>query len=199
MSGSYLNSESFTVNSIAKTIIMNTSKYTLTLILLFVFSSLATAQDFNDLQIASIAVTANQVDIEYAEIAEEKASNDMVVGFAETMIRDHSAVVDKAVALVEELGVTPDHENKLTQKLRNMADETKSDLRSKNGEEFDKAYMENEVAYHETVIEVVRDVLIPQTENEQLKELLEGVLPSLEAHYERAKTINGELSSDSSY
>lgn len=160
---------------------------------IFIATSLVFAQEFNDLQIASIAVTANQVDIDYAEIAVERSGNDDIIQFAETMIRDHNAVIEQAVKLVTQLGVEPDPNNELTNLLNNMSIETKEKLRSVNASDFDKTYIDNEVAYHETVIEVVRDILILQADNNQLKELLEAVLPSLEAHLVHAKTVQNSI------
>ena len=61
----------------------------------------------SDAEIASVAVTANQIDIEYAEIAKKKSKNADILKFAETMATDHPAVIDQAVALGKKLGVTP--------------------------------------------------------------------------------------------
>src|SRR5699024_2686154 len=59
----------------------------------------------SDAQIASIAVTANKIDISYAEIAEGKAQNGQVKDFAQTMAKDHQTVIDKAMSLAQKLGV----------------------------------------------------------------------------------------------
>ncbi|SHG48802.1 putative membrane protein [Fodinibius roseus] len=143
---------------------------------------------FNDAEIAAIAVTANEIDIKYAEIAKEKSNNEEILGFANTMIQDHNAVIEKAVELVNELGVKP-QPNALSKKLNSDAEETRKMLRSKEGKVFNKAYIDNEVTYHKAVIDAIRNVLIPDTENNQLKELLQAVLPALETHLEHAKTV----------
>src|SRR5262249_26075743 len=102
----------------------------------------------SDPEIASVAVTANQVDIDQAQIAKEKSKNADVQKFAETMIADHKSVIDQAVALVKKLGVTP-KDNDVSKKLSSDAEKNKASLRSKSGSEFDKAYINNEVAYHQ--------------------------------------------------
>ena len=63
-------------------------------------SSLMFAQSpkLSDADIAHIGVTANQIDIDYAAIAQKKSSNSEVVDFAKLMTKDHSAVSDQAVA-----------------------------------------------------------------------------------------------------
>ncbi len=61
----------------------------------------------NDAQIAHIAYTAGQIDIEAAQQALNKSQNKDVREFATEMERDHKAVNDKALALVKKLNVTP--------------------------------------------------------------------------------------------
>ncbi len=65
------------------------------------------AQKPNDAQIAHIAYTAGQIDINAANQALAKATNPDVKAFAAEMARDHQAVNDKALALVKKLDVTP--------------------------------------------------------------------------------------------
>lgn len=153
-----------------------------------------TKDQFNDAEIAAIAVAANDIDIKYAEIAKEKSNNEEILGFANTMINDHKAVIDQAVDLVTKLKVEP-QSNSLSEKLNADAEETRKMLRSKEGKAFDEAYINNEVAYHKAVISAVRDVLIPDTENNQLKDLLEAVLPALETHLKHAESVQKKISS----
>ena len=61
-----------------------------------------------DPQIAHIAYTAGQIDIEAAEQALKKSKNKEVVAFAKDMVRDHKAVNEKALSLVKKLKVTPE-------------------------------------------------------------------------------------------
>lgn len=146
----------------------------------------------NDAQIASAAVTANQIDVNYGEIALKKSKNSDVKEFAQTMIRDHSGVIDQAMALAKKLGVTP-QDNPLTQQLLQGEKETSKKLNTLKGKKFDKAYIDNEVAYHEAVIAAVKDVLIPQAQNAELKDLLVKVAPVLDHHLNMAKTMQAEF------
>ena len=54
--------------------------------------------DLNDLEIAHVAYTADNIDIRYAHLALAKSQNPKVQDFARTMIRDHSAVNEQALA-----------------------------------------------------------------------------------------------------
>jgi putative membrane protein len=141
-----------------------------------------------DPEIASVAVTANQIDINYAAIAKEKSKDKDILEFANTMSNDHKAVIDKAVALVTKLKVTP-KDNAVSQSLNAGAEKEKNELRAKSGKAFDKAYIDNEVAYHKAVIGAVETILIPQAKNAELKALLQSVDPVLKAHLEHAEMV----------
>ena len=60
-----------------------------------------------DPQIAHIAYTAGQIDIEAAQQALKKTKNKEVRDFANNMVKDHTAVNKQALALVRKLKVTP--------------------------------------------------------------------------------------------
>ena len=142
----------------------------------------------SDPEIASVAVTANQIDINSAKIAKERSKNADILKFADLMISDHQSVIDQAVALVKKLGVTP-MDNALSKKLNSDAEATIKVLRSKSDADFNKAYIDNEVSYHKAVINTVQDQLIPQSQNAELKALLQKVLPILKTHLEHAQMV----------
>ncbi|NEM97694.1 DUF4142 domain-containing protein [Pontibacter burrus] len=147
----------------------------------------------SDAEVASVAVVANQIDINYAKLAKEKSKNADVLKFAETMASDHKAVIDQAVALVTKLGVTP-KDNAVSKQLLSDADKTMKTLRTKSGRAFDKAYIDNEVAYHKAVISAVEGLLIPESENAELKALLQSIVPALNAHLEHAQMVQKQFS-----
>ena len=150
------------------------------------------SQKLTDPEIASVAVTANQIDIDYAKIAAKKSKNQEVIDFAKTMEKDHGAVIDQAVALVTKLGVTP-KDNATSQSLNAQAVKTRKMLNSKSGKAFDKAYVDNEVAYHTAVIGAVETVLIPDATNKELHDLLVSAVPLFKAHLEHAKMVQKSL------
>ena len=150
--------------------------------------SLAQSPKLTDAEIASVAVAANQIDINYATIAKEKSKNAEVLRFAETMANDHKAIIAQAVELVTKLKVTP-KDNAVSQKLNADATKTKTMLLKKSGKAFDKAYIDNEVAYHKAVIAAVSTLLVPEAKNAELKALLEKVVPALKTHLAHAEMV----------
>lgn len=145
-----------------------------------------------DPQIAHIAYTAGQIDIEAAKLALDKSKNSAVRGFAESMVRDHTAVNEKALALVKKLKVTP-QDNDTSKSLMKQAAEKKAQLSKLNGAQFDKAYTENEVAYHKTVNGALQTVLIPSASNAELKDLLQTGLKVFQGHQQHAETLVKDL------
>lgn len=129
--------------------------------LLFAAAAVAAEQaaKLTDPQIAHIAYTADTLDIEAAKQALDKSKNNDVRAFAQQMVGDHTTVNNQALALLKKLNVKPE-DNPTSQSLTKQADATRKKLASLNGAAFDKAYVDNEVAYHKTVNAALSDTLI---------------------------------------
>ena len=154
----------------------------------------ASAQGVTDPQIAAIVVTANQVDIDAGKIAATRATNPAAKKFGEQMAADHTGVNKSATELVTRLKVTPE-ENATSRALKAGGDKNVAHLNELKGAAFDKAYIDNEVAYHQQVLEALDKTLIPSASNAELKALLVKVRPAFVAHLEHAKHIQSSLAS----
>jgi putative membrane protein len=146
----------------------------------------------NDAQIAHIAYTAGQLDIAAAEQATQKSKNKDVLAFAEDMERDHKAVNEKALALVKKLGVTPE-DNNTSKALSKQAADKRAELAKLSGAAFDKAYIDNEVAYHKAVNAALQNTLIPAASNSELKDLLTTGLKIFQGHEQHAEHVAAEF------
>lgn len=140
----------------------------------------------NDLEIAHTAHTAGGLDIRYAHLALAISENEAVRDFAQTMIRDHSAVNDAAGALIAELKVTP-QDNALSQALVKGAAEKRAELMALSGAAFDCAYAVNELGYHRVVNQTVAETFLPAVTVAPLKALLEDALETFRAHEAHAE------------
>ena len=141
-----------------------------------------------DPQIAHIAYTAGVIDIAAAKQALAKSRNASVRSFAETMVRDHQAVNDQALALVGKLHVTP-ADNATSAALSAQAAATHRRLDALKGAAFDRAYVANEAAYHGAVNEALQGTLIPSADNGELKSLLETGLTLFREHQMHADQL----------
>ena len=173
---------------------MNQRYHTLTaaILALAVSGSFAQAAGPSDAQIAAIVVVANQVDIDAGQLAQSKSRNPEVKKFAQLMITDHSGVNKQAVDLVTRLKVTPE-ENETSQSLKKGGADTLARLKALNGAQFDKAYVDNEVAYHQTVMDALDKTLIPSAQNPELKALLVKVRPAFVAHLNHARHMRSSM------
>lgn len=141
--------------------------------------------DLNDLEIAHVAYTADSIDIRYAHLALAISKDPKVRAFAETMIRDHAIVNDKALALVKKLKVQP-QDNFLSQQLVKQSDALVEDMRQLNGRAFDRRYAGNELSYHQAVNNLVEKTFIPNIQNPEVKALFEEALLIFKVHQEHA-------------
>lgn len=144
-----------------------------------------------DAQIAGIVVAANTVDIDAGKLAQKMSSNKEVQAFAKQMVTDHTGVNKQATALVKKLKVIPE-ESDISKSLKEDGVKNIAKLKELKGREFDKAYIDNEVSYHQAVIDALDKTLIPNAQNAELKATLTKVRPAFAAHMEHAKHLQAK-------
>ena len=160
--------------------------------ILTISTAAAAADAPTDPQIAHIAYTAGNLDTAAGKQALAKSHNKAVRDFAQQMVRDHTAVNNKALALVKKLHVTP-ADNPTSQALTKAAAAERAKLAKMSGAAFDREYVNNEVAYHKTVNGALENTLIPSAKNGELKSLLETGLTLFKEHQAHAEQVAKEL------
>lgn len=156
------------------------------------FAAAAAGQQINDAQIASIVVTANQVDIDAGRLAEQMSAAAEIKAFGRRMVAEHEGVNKAAVALATKLKLTP-QDNPTSQSLKAGGEKNIGHLKTLKGTAFDKAYIDNEITYHQQVLDALDKTLIPNAKNPELKTLLESSRPAFVAHLEHAKELQKTL------
>jgi putative membrane protein len=159
---------------------------------LFSYAAWAAGAQPSDAQIAEIVVTANQVDIDAGKLAQSKAQAQEVKDFASRMVTDHTGVNKSAGELVQKLHVTPES-SPTSESLKQGGERNIAKLRKLTGSAFDKAYIDHEVSYHESVLDALDHTLIPSAQNAELKALLVKVRPAFVDHLQHAKQIQATL------
>lgn len=153
---------------------------------------LSAQADLSDVEMAHVAVTASNIDVAYAHLALALSRNPEVRAFAETMIRDHTAVNGQVADLARELGVTA-MDNAMSRQLLRDAEAITDRLSRLRGADFDLAYAENELAYHQTVNGAVESAFIPNLENDRVREAFRGALRIFRGHERHAQQMVRKL------
>lgn len=144
--------------------------------------------ELNDLEIAHVAYVADNIDIRYAHLALAISDNPAIHDFANSMIRDHTAVNEQALDLLKRLQVSP-QDNFLSQSLQAGAEDIIDKLSALRGAEFDKAYADNKLSYHKAVNDLVENTFLPNIENSKVKELFGAALDIFKAHEQHAEMM----------
>jgi putative membrane protein len=155
-------------------------------------TSEAQASAPTDAQIAAIVVAANKVDIDAGKLAQSKANSKEVKEFAKLMVADHTNSNQQATALVKKLKVAP-QESTTSKSMKDTGRATEKKLKGLKGAEFDKTYVDNEVAFHQTVLDTIDKTLMPNAKNEELKALLAKTRPAIDNHLKHAKSMQASM------
>jgi putative membrane protein len=157
-------------------------------------ASAARADDkpLSDAQIATVALTAHQIDVERGKLAVARTKNDAVKQLAQHMVDDHTLGANEVLALAKKLGVTPE-ESAVSKSLKDGAAQTAAKLKGLKGAKLDRAYVEAEIAYHQAVIDAVNRVLIPGANNPEVKQALVNTGPTLQGHLVHAQQVQALL------
>jgi putative membrane protein len=147
----------------------------------------------SDANIAAVVVAADKADIANGHEAKGKSKNPEVVAFAQQMITDHTATSHKATALATKLKLTPE-DNETSRSITAQQDSIRGSFKSMNGAAFDRAYIDNEVSYHQTVLDALDHTLIPSAQNAELKQLLTDTRPVIAEHLDHAKKVQNKMS-----
>lgn len=151
------------------------------------------APTLTDAQILKVIMVENSADSTHGSQAIRKATAPDVKAFGRKTVADHTALNKKATALAKKLNLTPAPSD-LSTDLQKKANDTTQDLQGKSGADFDKAYVDEEVPYHETLVNVVEQQLIPNAQNPELKQLLEEERAGAQQHLDILKKIQSKPS-----
>ena len=148
----------------------------------------------DDPTIVAIFDAANTWDIETGNLGAQKTQNADVKALGQMLARDHETVRQQGRDLAKKLGVTPTPPGPDFQMAKDHYAAV-AKLKSTTGAAFDRAFLENEVAYHKAVIDAVTNTLLPAIQNAELKALVVKVAPAFQAHMIAAQNALNKLPS----
>ncbi len=141
----------------------------------------------DDATIVAIFDAANTRDIESSSLAAKKGAHEDVRSLGKSFANDHTQVRQQGRDLAKKLGVTPTPPKDTTAVHDQRA--IMKTLESLRGDEFDKAYLQHEVAYHKAVIEAITGTLLPAIKNAELKTFVAKVAPAFQGHLAAAEKL----------
>ncbi len=149
------------------------------------------AAALDDATIFAIFDEANTTDVWIGRIAVKQAHSEAVRALGKMVVTDHEAVQQSWRGLAKKLGIIPTPPS-ADSSAANLA-KTVTLLQSKSGAAFDKVYLQHEIAFHQSVIDAVKNSLLPAIKNEEFKELVIQALPAFEHHLAETKAVAKKL------
>ena len=106
-------------------------------------------------------------------------------------VRDVGVVQNNVT--VQRIAATDGRWNDTSRTLSKNAAAKLKELSKLKGAAFDKAYVDNEVAYHKAVDNALETLLIPSASNDELKNLLQTGLKIFQGHEQHAEQVAAGL------
>lgn len=154
-------------------------------------SSTPAAPAMTDANIVAYLDAANVADSANGKVASTKGTSKDVQAFGKMMMGEHHALRVQGQALAKKNNITPAPAANDTTKAH--GEHTMATLNSTaKGAAWDKAYIDGEVAMHQSVLDNAK-AAHDATQNAELKTLLEKATPVIQKHLDRAKEIQGKL------
>ena len=144
-----------------------------------------------DANIVFILDNANMLDSAAGAVAATKGTGSDVREFGKRMMRDHHDLRKKGQDLAKKLNVTP--EATANDDSKAQYDKTMAMLNgAAKGKDFDKAYIDNEVTYHQAVLQTATNAMAA-AQNAELKNLIQKAAPIIQSHLDHAKSIQAKM------
>lgn len=150
------------------------------------------ASNMSDGEIAAFLANANQGEVDLGKLAAKTTKNKDVKHLADMMVKDHTAADKKAKDALAKAKIAPE-EGEQARALAETAKTTMDKLKTLEGAEFDRAYVDSQVAMHQQVLDAVDQMLLPNADSADLKQLMTEVRPSLAMHLEHSKKAQASL------
>jgi putative membrane protein len=145
----------------------------------------------DDATILAIYDQANAADVVTGRLGAKYGASEEVRALGRMVATDHMAAQQLGRDLAMKLKIVPtppDNDMSVAEQAKAVAL-----LQSKRGDEFDKAYLQYEVAFHQSVVEAIKGTLLPAIKNDELRNLMKSVLPGFEHHLAATRAVAQKL------
>jgi putative membrane protein len=152
--------------------------------------------ELTDANIVALLDEANRADSAAGAFAARQATSREVKEYARMMMSEHHGLRQQGEQLAKRLGITPKSPD--DDPVKAMAQSGMQTLRAApKGEQFDRTYIEQEIATHRTVLSLAEQSH-RAARSPELRAHIEQARPVLEKHLARAEEIRTKLGQTSS-
>lgn len=133
----------------------------------------------------------SRLEVEMAQLAEQKAQNEDVRNFAQRMQNDHSEANDRLSNIAQQ------QENiQMSQTMEDAHRDELDELRDKEGSEFDEAYLDKTIDNHEELIDKFENMRDNggDAQNQEMSNWIDNRLNTLREHRDEAERIKERIS-----
>ncbi len=134
----------------------------------------------------------HQTEIAVGKLTEQKAFTPAVRQYGEEMVRDHQKADQQLLDYAKQRGFQlgrMEPTNDVQRRLQSATEATKATLPMLQGTLYDQQYLASQVASHDQAIQLV---MLGRQQYPQLASMLDGLLPTLREHRDRAYQLLGQ-------
>lgn len=144
-----------------------------------------------DGEVLGAFIAANQHEVEHSRVGSQQGSTQTIRDLAKGFARDHDDLVQRAreLATKQSIAATAPTGDPLGQPHGQVV----TSLKGKTGADFDRAYLQHEVDYHQALIKAINTDWLPKASNQELKTFLQQALPAFQAHLKGAQDLSANL------
>ena len=146
-------------------------------------------QQVTDERLVAIVMALNHLEVQSSNPALTRSTNEDVKQYAQKMTAAHN----RKLETLQQLGVEPEP-NEVSQTLRDTAKGVREKLGEATGTEFDTKYMQLQISLHQNALNLLDYTLIPQTQDNNLRQQLIEMRAEVDNHLQEAWKIYQSVS-----
>lgn len=155
--------------------------------------STAVLTDTSDGEVAAALAAVDRGEIAQGTLAQARASDPRVRAFGAAMVTMHTDATSRMSALCQRANITP-REGDRSRRLASDGAAVQQRLDALRGAEFDRAYVDAQVAQHGDALALIDNTLVAMSHHADLRAALTGdVRPMVAEHLRQARELQRAL------
>lgn len=144
-----------------------------------------------DANIVAALSVANAGEVAAGELASNQARDAEVKAFGRMMVTEHRAMIQETDRIATAGSIVAEQGTK-TDSIQAAATATSDTLKALRGADFDRAYIAGQVRDHQNTLNALQQ-FAGAAQNAALKTMLQGAIPKVQQHLDRATQLQAKL------